>query len=110
MTETTNTLNVLPTKSRLTLDNAEANPNVGPTDVLYLIDHNDGLRIISASEKVPEFTVGAEVKVRHAKADFIIGGVKILAEKFLTNGKLTKDDTVHEDELGRRLAHWKVQA
>lgn len=103
-------VNVKPTKSRLTLADPQANPNVGPTDVLYLIDHGDGLRFISSPEKVEEFTVGSTVKVRHDSADFVIGGVEILMEKFLGNGKTQVDDRVGEDELGKRLAHWVVKA
>lgn len=102
-------VNVLPTKSRTTLMDTQANPNIGEKDVAYLIDHNDGLRIITASEPVDEFQVGTTVSVRHATKDFVIGKVEILAQRFLSNGKIEKDDRVQDDELERRLAHWAVR-
>lgn len=100
-------IKVLPTKSRATLLNVEENPNVPKKGYAYLVDHNDGLRIVTSKEELDGFDVGATVSVRHERADFVIAGVEILARKLLGTDQIDLDERVI-DEQDRRLAHWNA--
>lgn len=103
-------VNVEPTKSRATFNAPESNTNIAVGDYVYLIEHGDGLRIISSDQEVEEFEVGATLSVRHARADFVIGGVEILAQKILGEENSEEiDSRLGQDELDRRLAHWAIR-